>query len=229
MSTRSVLTSEAEVGATLQVPINHFEGAYTWCATLDRLRSDDQVVLRYVDNPNGSIDDIAGVCNEAGTVVGLMPHPERASELLGSSDGLPLLRSVLAARPGGSLSEPDVGAQAPRPMPACFSTAGVDARLAPGGVADALAGAVGRGLVDELGLDAVEVDLLLLGGQLGGEVLLLLEQVEPRERVGGRRAGRRSSPRRLDRLRGALTTALALVDSSASRYPTTALFWTRPS
>jgi phosphoribosylformylglycinamidine synthase len=98
VSSRSVLTSEAEVGATLRVPINHFEGAYT-CddATLDRLRSDDQIVLRYLDNPNGSIDDIAGVCNEAGTVVGLMPHPERASsDLLGSSDGLPLLRSLVA-------------------------------------------------------------------------------------------------------------------------------------
>jgi len=55
-------------------------------------------VLRYVDNPNGSVDDIAGVCNATRNVVGLMPHPERAiSALLGSDDGVPLLRSLLAA------------------------------------------------------------------------------------------------------------------------------------
>ena len=96
-TTRSSLTSAAEKGAVLRVPINHFEGAFTCDATtLDQLRADDQVVLRYVDNPNGSIDDIAGVCNVEGNVVGLMPHPERASsELLGSADGLPLLRSLV--------------------------------------------------------------------------------------------------------------------------------------
>jgi phosphoribosylformylglycinamidine (FGAM) synthase-like amidotransferase family enzyme len=55
-------------------------------------------VLRYADNPNGSVDDIAGVANEAGNVVGLMPHPERASDaLLGSDDGLVLLGALLAA------------------------------------------------------------------------------------------------------------------------------------
>jgi phosphoribosylformylglycinamidine synthase len=98
-STDSVLTSEAELGAVLRVPINHFEGNYT-CdpATLEQLRAEDRIVLRYVQNPNGSLDDIAGVCSEGRNVVGLMPHPERASDdLLGSSDGLPLLRSLLAA------------------------------------------------------------------------------------------------------------------------------------
>ena len=98
-STRSVLTSHAEAGAVLQVPINHFEGNYT-CSpeTLAELRDRDRVVLRYVHNPNGSVDDIAGITNEGRNVVGLMPHPERASnELLGSTDGLPLLRSLLAA------------------------------------------------------------------------------------------------------------------------------------
>jgi phosphoribosylformylglycinamidine synthase len=96
-TTRSSLTSAAEKGAILRVPINHFEGAFT-CddATLDQLRADDQIVVRYVENPNGSIDDIAGVCNPEGNVVGLMPHPERASsEILGSADGLPLLRSLV--------------------------------------------------------------------------------------------------------------------------------------
>ena len=87
-STRSVLTRSATVGDELVVPINHFSGSYT-C---------DRVVLRYVDNPNGSLDDLAGICNEAGNVVGLMPHPERASSaLLGSSDGVVLLESLLSA------------------------------------------------------------------------------------------------------------------------------------
>ena len=98
-STSSVLTSEAEAGAVLRIPINHFEGNYT-CSpeTLAQLRDEERVVLRYVDNPNGSVDDIAGICNEARNVVGLMPHPERATnQLLGSTDGLPLLRSVLTA------------------------------------------------------------------------------------------------------------------------------------
>ena len=96
-STDSVLTRGAEAGAVLRVPINHFEGNYTCDAdTLAQLRDQDRIVLRYVENPNGSIDDIAGICNEGRNVVGLMPHPERAtSELLGSIDGLPLLRSIL--------------------------------------------------------------------------------------------------------------------------------------
>ena len=96
-STDSALTAEAAVGDVLRIPINHFEGSYT-CdpGTLDLLRGDDRVVLRYVDNPNGSIDDIAGVCNEGRNVVGLMPHPERACHpLLGSTDGRVLLRSLL--------------------------------------------------------------------------------------------------------------------------------------
>jgi phosphoribosylformylglycinamidine synthase I len=98
-STDSVLTNAAHAGAVLQVPINHFEGNYT-CSpeTLAELRDRDQIVLRYVDNPNGSVDDIAGITNEGRNVVGLMPHPERAtSALLGSEDGLPLLRSLLAS------------------------------------------------------------------------------------------------------------------------------------
>ena len=98
-SSDSVLTSEAPVGTTLRVPINHFEGNYT-CSpdTLAELTAEDRVVLRYVDNPNGSVDDIAGITNAGRNVVGLMPHPERAiSDLLGSADGRPLLRSLLAS------------------------------------------------------------------------------------------------------------------------------------
>ncbi len=99
-STRSVLTRELVPGQRLTVPINHFEGNYTCdIATLDQLKADDRIVLRYVDNPNGSVDNIAGICNAEGNVVGLMPHPERASDiLLGSVDGIPLLRSLLGHR-----------------------------------------------------------------------------------------------------------------------------------
>jgi len=98
-TTSTVLTSACELGQTLRVPINHFEGNYV-CdqATLDELRGDDRIVVRYVENPNGSLDDIAGICNEHRNVVGLMPHPERASDaMLGSADGIVLLRSLLAA------------------------------------------------------------------------------------------------------------------------------------
>jgi phosphoribosylformylglycinamidine synthase I len=96
---RSVLTSGIAPGTVLSIPINHFEGNYTCDAkTLARLQSDERVILRYVDNPNGSIDDIAGVCNEQRNVVGLMPHPERASDALtGSVDGATLLTSLLAS------------------------------------------------------------------------------------------------------------------------------------
>jgi phosphoribosylformylglycinamidine synthase len=103
-SVDSTLTNSAQMGDVLRVPINHFEGNYT-CApeTLARLHANDQVVLRYVDNPNGSVDDIAGICNEGRNVVGLMPHPERAiSPLLGSSDGVPLLRSLLVRAGAGA-------------------------------------------------------------------------------------------------------------------------------
>jgi len=98
-SSDSSLTRQAAVGSELLVPINHFEGNYTCDAeTLARLRDEDRIVLRYVDNPNGSVDDIAGVCNEGRNVVGLMPHPERAcDELLGSADGAVLISSLLDA------------------------------------------------------------------------------------------------------------------------------------
>ena len=93
----SALTTGVAVGTELTIPINHFEGNYT-CGpeTLAELRGDDRVVLRYADNPNGSVDDIAGICSPGRNVVGLMPHPERACHpLLGSTDGLPLVRSLL--------------------------------------------------------------------------------------------------------------------------------------
>jgi phosphoribosylformylglycinamidine synthase len=98
-TTSTALTSLAHVGDVLSIPINHFEGNYV-CdeSTLAELRENDRIVFRYVDNPNGSLDDIAGVCNAEGNVVGLMPHPERASDaLLGSDDGVVLLKSLVAA------------------------------------------------------------------------------------------------------------------------------------
>ena len=90
------------------MPIAHGEGRYTVdAATLERVECDGLVVFRYVDasweatdaaNVNGSLDNIAGVRNAAGNVVGLMPHPERALDtLLGSTDGRVLFESVLAA------------------------------------------------------------------------------------------------------------------------------------
>ena len=105
-TTRSVLSRGTVAGSVLRLPINHFEGNYTCdSVTLARLRDEDRVVLRYVQNPNGSLDDIAGICNEAGNVVGLMPHPERACEaLLGSTDGAVLLRSLLAAATARSVA-----------------------------------------------------------------------------------------------------------------------------
>jgi len=98
-TTSTALTNLAHVGDVLRIPINHFEGNYV-CdeRTLAELRDQNRIVVRYVDNPNGSLDDIAGICNAEGNVVGLMPHPERASDpLLGSSDGVVLLKSLLAA------------------------------------------------------------------------------------------------------------------------------------
>ncbi len=99
VTSTSVVTGGVAPGTELRIPINHFLGSYV-CdrATLARLQAEDRVVLRYVENLNGSVDDIAGIRNAAGNVVGLMPHPERACDpLLGSADGAVLLRSLLEA------------------------------------------------------------------------------------------------------------------------------------
>ena len=96
-STKSVLTRAATLGQRLVIPINHFSGAYT-CddETYESLVAGDRIILRYEANPNGSRGDIAGITNETGNVVGLMPHPERAmSTLLGSADGRILLEGFL--------------------------------------------------------------------------------------------------------------------------------------
>lgn len=90
-------TAACEVGEELLLPVAHNDGNYFADAeTVARLEDEDRVVLRYLDNPNGSVNDIAGVCNEGRNVVGIMPHPERVSDDdLGSAKGLKILSSVL--------------------------------------------------------------------------------------------------------------------------------------
>lgn len=96
-TTHSAFTSEATKGQRLLVPIAHGEGCYIADErTLDQLEAEDRVTLRYLENPNGSLRDIAGILNEGRNVMGLMPHPEDASEpLMGSSDGLVIFQSLL--------------------------------------------------------------------------------------------------------------------------------------
>ena len=99
-STDSVLTARARLGQVLRLPINHYEGSYTCdAATLRELEAENRVVLRYLgENPNGSVHAIAGITNRARNVVGVMPHPERASDpLLGSADGRLLFDSLLGS------------------------------------------------------------------------------------------------------------------------------------
>jgi phosphoribosylformylglycinamidine synthase I len=91
-STSSILTHGAAAGQVLRLPLNSYEGNYVDPSLTGR------VVLRYRDNPNGAQGGAAAIANEAGNVVGVMPHPERASEAtLGSDDGMILLRSFLGA------------------------------------------------------------------------------------------------------------------------------------
>jgi phosphoribosylformylglycinamidine synthase subunit PurQ / glutaminase len=95
----SPFTGTLAKGQILRVPIAHGEGLYFADErTLDELEADDRVAFRYVDNPNGSLRDIAGVLNAGRNVLGMMPHPERASDpLMGSTDGLAILQSLVAA------------------------------------------------------------------------------------------------------------------------------------
>jgi len=101
-SEESVLTEGVPCGTRLSIPINHFEGNYT-CdeRTLAELEATGRVVLRYAENPNGSVGAIAGVANDRGNVVGLMPHPERATlPASGSTDGAVLLSALLKSALG---------------------------------------------------------------------------------------------------------------------------------
>ena len=104
----SPFTNEIPAGKILRVPIAHGEGCYfADDATLAKLKANNQILWQYCDaagnltdaaNPNGSLQSIAGICNEKRNVAGLMPHPERASELaLGSDDGKWIFESIFAA------------------------------------------------------------------------------------------------------------------------------------
>ena len=106
--TDTPFTREIKKGQLLKIPVKHGEGCYYADAvTLEQLRSNRQILLRYADakgkpapaaNPNGSLDNIAGICNETRNVFGLMPHPEDAcNKILGSDDGLKIFSSIAAA------------------------------------------------------------------------------------------------------------------------------------
>jgi phosphoribosylformylglycinamidine synthase len=95
----SPFTCSMEPGRQLRVPIAHGEGCYyADDRTLDQLDAEQRVAFRYLDNPNGSLRDIAGILNQGRNVLGMMPHPERASDpLMGSTDGLGVFESMVSA------------------------------------------------------------------------------------------------------------------------------------
>ena len=93
----TMFTSQYEKDEVINIPIAHGEGNY-YCdeVTLKQLEKNNQIAFRYVENPNGSVSDIAGIVNEKGNVLGMMPHPERAvDELLGGAEGLKVFQSIL--------------------------------------------------------------------------------------------------------------------------------------
>lgn len=98
-TTNSPFTHEARKGQTVRFPIAHGEGCYVADEhTLDQLEAEDRVAFRYLDNPNGSARDIAGILSEGRNVLGMMPHPERATEpSMDGVDGLVVLQSLAAA------------------------------------------------------------------------------------------------------------------------------------
>lgn len=101
VNNQNPFTRDYEQGEVISIPIAHGEGNY-FCdeATLAELQANNQIIFRYAgdSNPNGSVDNIAGISNKAGNVVGMMPHPERAvSEILGSADGKRMFTSILNA------------------------------------------------------------------------------------------------------------------------------------
>ncbi|MFV0558541.1 MAG: phosphoribosylformylglycinamidine synthase subunit PurQ [Enterococcus sp.] len=90
-------TSDYEKDEIIQIPVAHGEGNY-YCdeETLQELKENNQIVFTYGENINGSLENIAGICNKAGNVLGMMPHPERAmEEILGSADGRKFFASIL--------------------------------------------------------------------------------------------------------------------------------------
>jgi phosphoribosylformylglycinamidine synthase len=115
-TTDSPFTNALIRGQVLQIPIGHMEGNY-FCdeSTLAALKREDRIAFRYATpsgeitpeaNPNGSLENIAGVLNEGRNVLGMMPHPDRSSEaLLGSADGFPIFQSIINALTGVAASD----------------------------------------------------------------------------------------------------------------------------
>jgi phosphoribosylformylglycinamidine synthase len=103
----SAFTSGARKEQRLRLPVAHGEGCYIADQrVLDQLEQEDRISLRYVDNPNGSQRNIAGILNEGRNVMGMMPHPERAADpLLGNTDGLVILNSLASAYASNSATE----------------------------------------------------------------------------------------------------------------------------
>lgn len=98
VNNNTMFTNAYTKDQVIKVPIAHGEGNYTCDAeTLASLKANNQIVFTYTqDNPNGSVEDIAGIINERGNVLGMMPHPERAvHELIGGTDGLALFKSIV--------------------------------------------------------------------------------------------------------------------------------------
>lgn len=94
---KSIFTYKYDIKENISIPVAHGEGNY-YCDddTLTELISNNQILFRYNDNPNGSIEDIAGIQNRKRNVLGMMPHPERASDIkLGNDDGLRLLQGIV--------------------------------------------------------------------------------------------------------------------------------------
>jgi phosphoribosylformylglycinamidine synthase len=105
-TTATPFSQSLKKGETLEIPIAHMEGNYFCDAeTLAQLKAQDRIVFRYATaagevtpeaNPNGSIENIAGICNEGRNVLGMMPHPERAADpLLGMTDGIKMLKAII--------------------------------------------------------------------------------------------------------------------------------------
>lgn len=108
-------TGSCQRGEVLTIPIGHMDGNYFCDATtLEELKRDNRIVFRYAsasgeitreDNPNGSIENIAGICSRGGNIVGMMPHPERSAEPeLGCTDGLKIFQSMVGAITPGAMA-----------------------------------------------------------------------------------------------------------------------------
>lgn len=98
-TTNSPFTANSQKGQILRLPVAHGEGCYyADDHTLDELEAEDRVAFRYLDNPNGSLREIAGILNRERNILGMMPHPERASDaLMGSQDGLVIFQSMVSS------------------------------------------------------------------------------------------------------------------------------------